>query len=249
MRVGGGDGEERKCGSVDRRQGVAAARVELPDSGGARSRVAGHGGGVDGGASRRGSGSRRGRRRWRREGAEVGGGGVDAGEAARERRPAGAVSTTVDGARERRPKVAASTTRRGSGGRRATPSTAGEGRRGRPQAELRRRASGLAKASRRRDHRRSGNAARVGGSRVRGRPGVGGVGWPGGCARLLAQPGCGLGCIVEVTGPPTGRPITSVPGRAGPRAGGAAQARARGAGRASPGTVWTGPGRAWAGPN
>ena len=167
-----------------------------------------------------------------------------------ERRPAGAVSTTVDGARERRPKVAASTTRRGSGGRRATPSTAGEGWRGRPQAELRRRANGLAKASRRRDHRRSGNAARVGGSRVRGRPGVGGVGWPGGCARLLAQPGCGLGCIVEVTGPPTGRPITFVPGRAGPRAGGAAQARARfGVGRASPGPVGSGPDRAWTGPN
>ena len=49
--------------------------------------------------------------------------------------------------------------------------------------------------------------------------------------------------------PPTGRPVNSVPGRASPRAGVTAQARARGAGWASPGTVWTGPGRAWAGPN
>jgi len=54
----------------------------------------------------------------------------------------------------------------------------------------------------------------------------------------------------RVSGPTTGQPVISVPGRASPRAGegGAVQARARVAGRASPGMVWTGPCRAWAGP-
>jgi len=43
----------------------------------------------------------------------------------------------------------------------------------------------------------------------------------------------------RVSGPTTGQPVISVPGRASPRAGegGVAQARARVAGRASPGIV------------
>jgi len=44
-------------------------------------------------------------------------------------------------------------------------------------------------------------------------------------------------CIFGVSGLRPGRPANSVPGRASPRAGVTAQARARGAGRASLGTV------------
>ena len=61
-------------------------------------------------------------------------------------------------------------------------------------------------------------------------------------------PLCGLGSIVRVSGPLSGRPANSVPGRASPRAGLPAQAQARDTGRSSPGTKWTGPGRVRAGP-
>ena len=68
--------------------------------------------------------------------------------------------------------------------------------------------------------------------------------WPAGLGR--ARPATAP--EAPVSGPLTGRPANSVPGWVGPRAGVPAQARARGTGRASPGTKWTGPGRVRAGP-
>ena len=67
--------------------------------------------------------------------------------------------------------------------------------------------------------------------------------------QIYTAPWLWVGLAVGVSGPPSGRPANSVPGRASPRAGVAAQARARLTGRASPGTVGSGPCRAWTGPN
>ena len=71
--------------------------------------------------------------------------------------------------------------------------------------------------------------------------------WPAGLGRARPATAPEAPCI-GVSGPLTGQPANSVPGRVGPRAGVPAQARARGTGRASPGTKWTGPGRVRAGP-
>ena len=133
--------------------------------------------------------------------------------------------------------VEPSTTGRGSAGRRGAPRRRGEG------AELRCGGGQAAKVGRRRPSGKMGARDRERGS---GGIGGGGLGHWGGERWLWAGR---LGSIVGVSGPLPGRLANSVPGRASPRAEVTAQARARGAGRASPGTIWTGPGRAWTGPN